>query len=64
MSIHTTTYVAWQYSGTGLVLRIADRNVPVPERLAQLLLGDGGRGLTDDPAIDLLRLEQEPMPFR
>ncbi|HEX5117839.1 MAG TPA: hypothetical protein VFW65_21870 [Pseudonocardiaceae bacterium] len=56
---YSITYLAWQYQGTGLELRIVDRRVRMPEPLATLLLGDGGHGLTDDPATDLLRLEHD-----
>lgn len=56
---YPVTYLAWQYHGTGLELRIADRHIQLPEPVTTLLLGDGGHGLTDDPAIDLLRLEHD-----
>lgn len=63
MSHHSTRavpiYLAWQHDDGGLQLRVGDRREPVPARLAELLLGDGGHGLTDDPAVDLLRLEQD-----
>lgn len=54
-----TAFVAWQHTVTGLVLHVDSERVPVPSLIANLLLGPGGHGLTDDPAIDVLRLEQD-----
>jgi len=62
MSTHTAytaTYLTWQHHDTSLRLRADDRRLPVPDLIATLLLDGYGHGLTDDPALDLIRLEQD-----
>lgn len=56
MSANVTT-LSWAHNRNSLWLHVADREVAVPTLISTLLLGDAGHGLTDDPAIDLLRLE-------
>jgi hypothetical protein len=56
MSSHVTT-LSWEHVRDSLWLCVGDHEVAVPNLITALLLGDAGHGLTDDPAIDLLRLE-------
>jgi hypothetical protein len=49
--------LSWQEHDSRLYLRIDHRMISPPPLITSLLLGGGGHGLTDDPAIDLLRLE-------
>lgn len=53
------TKLSWESHQSRLLLRVGDRYVPAPVLVAALLLGDAGHGLSDDPSIDLLRLEQD-----
>ena len=48
--------VSWQQHDASLYLQIDHKLISVPPLITNLLLG-GGHGLTDDPALDLLRLE-------
>ncbi len=59
MPTQTTNQLSWRQQNSRLYLDVGDRRCELPALITQLLLGDGGHGLTDDPAIDLLRLEQD-----
>lgn len=63
MSANVTS-LSWDHDRGSLWLRVADREVAVPTLISTLLLGDAGHGLTDDPAIDLLRLELDLRRYR
>jgi hypothetical protein len=52
-----TATLSWDYRDSRLHLQMDDRDFVVPPLIAALLLDDTGHGLSDDPAIDLLRLE-------
>jgi hypothetical protein len=51
------TQLRWESRNSLLLLRAGDRHAPAPRLITALLLGDAGHGLSDDPAVDLLRLE-------
>jgi hypothetical protein len=51
--------LSWEYHHSRLLLRVGDRHLLVPGLVTALLFGDAGHGLSDDPSIDLLRLERD-----
>lgn len=58
------TSLSWDHKRGSLWLCVGERQVAVPTSVAALMLGDAGYGLTDDPAIDVLRLEQDLRRYR
>lgn len=59
MSAFTNTYLAWIYATDSVFLAADDRRIPIPVPVATLLLSGDTGGLTEDPARDLLLLEQD-----
>jgi len=57
MSLQITDELSWQHEDARLYLQVHGRRVAPSELVTQLLLGWGGRGLSNDPASDLLQLE-------
>jgi hypothetical protein len=53
------TELSWEYHQSRLLLRVGDRQLLVPRPVAALVLGRAGHGLSDDPSIDLLQLQQD-----